>query len=84
MKKIWKSVNPIHQFWTLGAWKMIQMRCLMSQEGDKTIIFAWNLLEPCFQFLRIFGKSASFIMEFMRSWESILNRVSMYMYVWMI
>ena len=40
MKKMWKSLNPIHQFWALGTWKPIQARCLMPQEGDEMIISA--------------------------------------------
>ena len=38
MKKISKSVNPIHQFWTLEVVLLIQEVSLMSQEGNGLII----------------------------------------------
>ena len=50
MTKIWKSLNPIHQFWALGTWKVTQLRCLMSQETNGTDILTWIVLKLSFQY----------------------------------
>ena len=83
-KKILYRTRSFSGFLVLELMVLIQTPSLKSQQDNGTIILAWIALEPSFQYLSFFTKNAKVVMMFLRSWEVLITRVSMYIYVWVI